>query len=174
MMRNHIFLTFTLCCITSILWAQTRQITGRVLSNEASTAISGASITIKGSSKGVVSDVDGKFSITIPAKGSTTLVFNSVGYLAREVVVTNQNNYDIKLATDNKSLEDVVVVGYGTVKKRDVTGAVASLNTADIVRANPANATLALQGQVPGVVITKTSNRAGQDFTIAIRGGEYN
>lgn len=169
-MRKILFLTFTLCCFTSIVWAQTRQISGRVLSNETGASVTGASITIKGSSKGAVSDADGKFTISIPVKGSSTLVFNSIGYTTREMVITNQNNFDIKLVTDNKALEDVVVVGYGTVKKRDVTGAVSSINTADIVRANPVNATSALQGQVPGVVITKTSSRPGQDFTIAIRG----
>ena len=74
------------------------------------------------------------------------------------------------MVTENKALEDVVVVGYGSVKKKDLTGAVGSLSPKDIVRANPANATQALQGQVTGVVITKTSNKPGQGFSIDIRG----
>ena len=169
-MRKVLFLTFTLCCFTSMLWAQTRQITGRVLSNESGAAIAGASITIKKSTKGAVTDADGKFTITIPAKGNTILVFNSIGYVSQELTVSNQNALILRLVTENKALEDVVVVGYGSVKKKDLTGAVGTVKSAEIVRANPSNATQALQGQVPGVLVTKLSNKPGQLWSIAIRG----
>jgi uncharacterized protein with LGFP repeats len=141
-MRKVLFLTFTLCCFTSMLWAQTRQITGRVLSNESGTAIAGASITVKKSTKGAVTDADGKFTITIPAKGNTILVFNSIGYVSQELTVSNQNALILRLVTENKALEDVVVVGYGSVKKKDLTGAVGTVKSAEIVRANPSRAAL--------------------------------
>ena len=150
--------------------AQNRQFTGRVINNETGASLSGASISIKGNAKGAISDADGKFSISLPTKGATTLVITSIGFASQEVIVTNQTSLVVKLVSEVKALDDIVVIGYGSVKKKDLTGAVGSINSADIVRANPTNATQALQGQVPGVVVTKGSNLPGNAFSIDIRG----
>jgi TonB-linked SusC/RagA family outer membrane protein len=169
-MRKVLFLTSLLLCMTTVLWAQNRKLTGLVVTSENGANLSGASVTIKGTTKGVVTGADGKFSIDIPTKGNPIVVINSVGYASQEIRITNQTDLFVKLTADTKALEDVVVVGYGSVRKKDLTGAVGSLSPKDIVRANPANATQALQGQVTGVVITKTSNKPGQGFSIDIRG----
>lgn len=168
-MKRAALLSAFLFCLTSFVWAQNRTLSGTVV-GENGTVVSGASITLKGTTKGVVSDADGKFSIEIPSGGKPVLVINSIGFAPQEISVTNQTQLKVQLVTENKALEDVVVVGYGSVRKKDLTGAVGSLAPKDIVRANPANATQALQGQVTGVVITKTNNRPGQGFTIDIRG----
>lgn len=169
-MKKVVFLTMLLCWITSIAWSQTRTITGRVQSTETNAALEGVSITVKGSSKGIVTNAEGKFQLAIPSKGTSVLVVNHIGYASQEITIGNDANVVIKLVSEAKALEDVVVIGYGTVKKKDLTGAVASIQAADIVRANPANATQALQGQVPGVVVTKASNLPGKAYSIDIRG----
>lgn len=169
-MRKVLSLTSLLLCLTVVSWAQTRKLTGLVVTSENGANLSGASVTIKGTTKGVVTNADGKFSIDIPTKGNPVVVINSVGYVAQEIRITTQTELFVKLSADTKALEDVVVVGYGSVKKKDLTGAVGSISSPDIVRANPANATQALQGQLPGVVVTKRSSKPGQDFSIDIRG----
>jgi TonB-linked SusC/RagA family outer membrane protein len=153
-----------------MMWAQTRQVTGKVINNESGATLADASITIKGSGKGVVSDASGKFTIAVPSKGNTTLVISSVGFASQEINVSNQSNLLVKMVSEAKALDDIVVIGYGSVRKKDLTGAVGSLNSGDITRANPVNATSALQGQIPGVVVTKGSNLPGQAFSIDIRG----
>ena len=169
-MRKVLLLTTLLCWIFNMASAQNRQFTGRVINNETGASLSGASISIKGNAKGAISDADGKFSISLPTKGATTLVITSIGFASQEVIVTNQTSLVVKLVSEVKALDDIVVIGYGSVKKKDLTGAVGSINSADIVRANPTNATQALQGQVPGVVVTKGSNLPGNAFSIDIRG----
>jgi TonB-linked SusC/RagA family outer membrane protein len=169
-MRKVLLLSSLLLLLCGISRAQTRQVTGRVLNNETGAASTGASINVKGSDKGTVADQDGKFSLNVPVKGTSVIVVSAVGFASQEVTVGSQSNLVIKLVTESKAMDDIVVIGYGTVKKKDLTGAVASLSSADIVRANPVNATQALQGQVPGVVVTKASNLPGQAFSIDIRG----
>lgn len=169
-MRKVLSLSFLLCCFVGIALAQTRQITGRVLNSENGATLAGASVTVKGQNKGAVTDADGKFSLAIPGKGTVVLVVTSVGYASQEVAVTNQTSLLVKMVSEAKALEDVVVIGYGTVKKKDLTGAVGTLASSDITRANPKDATQALQGQVAGVVVTKASNLPGQSWSIDIRG----
>jgi TonB-linked SusC/RagA family outer membrane protein len=169
-MRKLLFLTSLFLCLTSISWAQSRKLTGHVVASENGSNLSGASVTIKGTSKGVVTNAEGKFSIDIPTKGTSVVVINSIGYASQEIRVTTQTDLTVKLVTETKALDDVVVVGYGSVKKKDLTGAVGTVKATEIVRGNPANATQALQGQVPGVLVTKMSNKPGQLWQIAIRG----
>ena len=169
-MRKIILLTAILCSYTMMVFAQTRQVSGRVTNNESGTILSGSSIVIKGNSKGVIADADGKFTISIPATGNTVLVVTSVGFASQDVVVTTETNLLIKMISEVKSLEDVVVVGYGERKKKDVTGALSSISAKDIVRANPTMAAKAIQGQVAGATVTKASNRPGAPYSITIRG----
>jgi len=147
---------------------QGKKITGKV-TDQSGVAIPGASVVLKGTTTGTVTNNDGTFTLTnIPEK--STLVCSFVGMVAQEITVGNRNDYTIVLKDETVGIEEVAVIGYGSVKKRDLTGAVASLTSADIVRTTPANATLALQGQLPGVVVTKGSNLPGQAFSIDIRG----
>lgn len=168
-MRKVFMLSVLLLCLSSLAWSQTRKVEGTV-KGENGTPIAGASITLKGTNKGTVTNADGKFSIEVSSTGKSVLIVNSIGFTAQEISVGNLGVLSIQLVSENKQLEDVVVVGYGAVRKKDLTGAVGSLSTRDIVRTNPSNATQALQGQVTGVVITKQSNKPGQAFSIDIRG----
>lgn len=168
-MRKTILLTVMLVCLSVLSWAQAGKVTGTV-TGESGAAVQGASITLKGSSRGTVTDADGNFTIDVSGLVRPVLVINSIGFAEQEVPVGNSTVFRIKLIPEDKALEDVVVVGYGQVRKKDLTGAVGSLSPRDIVRANPSNATAALQGQVTGVVITKASNKPGQEYKIDIRG----
>jgi len=168
-MRKMILLSTLLMCFATVVWSQTRKVEGTV-SGENGAPVVGASITLKGTTKGTTSNADGRFSIDIPVSGKSVLVVNSLGFASQEIAVGNLGVLKVQLTSENKQLEDVVVVGYGSVRKKDLTGAVGSLSTRDIVRANPTNATQALQGQVTGVVITKQSNKPGQAYAIDIRG----
>jgi len=169
-MRKVLLLSSLLCMLSCIALAQTRQITGRVLNNETGAILSGASVNVKGTTNGVSADADGKFLLSIPQKGATTLVITAVGFASQEVFVGNQSNLTIKMVSESKSMEDVVVVGYGERKKRDLTGALSSIQSKDIVRANPTLAAKAIQGQVAGATVTKASNRPGAPYNITIRG----
>ena len=157
--------------IGTIVWAQNRPLTGTVKNSENGAAIVGASVVIKGTTKGTVTNNDGKFTLDVPTKGTNNvLVISSVGFTSSEIKLTNQTSIAATLTIDSKQLEDAVVIGYGSVKKKDLTGAVGTVSAKEITRGNPSNATQALQGQVPGVLVTKLSNKPGQLWSIAIRG----
>lgn len=131
--------------------------------------IVGASIAVKGTNKGTTSDINGEFSMSVPNE-SELLIVSFVGYESQEVAIGNRTIFDITLKADLKQLEEVVVVGYGEQKKRDLTGALSSIQSKDIVRANPTLAARAIQGQVAGATVTKSDNRPGSGYNITIRG----
>jgi hypothetical protein len=95
-MRKVLFLTSLLLCLTSVSWAQTRKLTGLVVTSENGANLSGASVTIKGTTQGVVTNADGKFSIDVPTKGNPVVVINSVGYTSQEIRITNQTDLFVK------------------------------------------------------------------------------
>ena len=148
--------------------AQTRNITGTVKDDKGD-GIPGANIAIKGTAKGTVADGNGNFSVS-GVDNKTVLTISSLGYDSQVVEMGNKTFIGIRLSENVASLDEVIVVGYGTVKKKDLTGAVGSIKALEIVRANSVNATQTLQGQIPGVVVTKMSNKPGQLYSIAIRG----
>jgi TonB-linked SusC/RagA family outer membrane protein len=129
----------------------------------------GVSILLKGTTTGATSDVNGLFKLTIPS-GNETLVFSYVGYLTQEIQVGNRSVIDVKLDVDTKALEEVVVVGYGTMKKSDVTGAITSVKAKDITAIPTTNALRSLQGKVSGIDITQTNGQPGANINIVLRG----
>ena len=147
---------------------QRGKVKGKVSDNTGA-PLPGVTVSIPGTTIGVITDMDGNYSLT-NVQGSTKLRFSFVGMSSQEIAVGNKTVINITMGQETVGIEEIAVIGYGTVKKRDLTGAVTSMTSADIVRTNPANATLALQGQMPGVVTTKASNLPGQAFSIDIRG----
>ncbi|WP_455668126.1 SusC/RagA family TonB-linked outer membrane protein [Phocaeicola sp.] len=128
----------------------------------------GVNVLVKGTTNGTITDFDGKFSIP-DVPGNATLVVSYIGYLSKEVKAGK--DLVIVLEEDNKTLDEVVVIGYGTVKRRDLTGSVASVS-GDKLAANPvANVAQALQGQLPGVSVTSQDGRPGAGMSIRVRGG---
>lgn len=130
----------------------------------------GVSVVIKGTSRGTITDLNGNFTIDVPSKKSI-LVFSYIGYVTQEHECNTQNELlNIKLLADNLQLSDVVVVGYGTQQKKDLTGAIQSVKSADLVKAMNTNVTESLNGRVAGVLVTKVSNRPGAEMSVQIRG----
>lgn len=146
---------------------QSKKVTGTVVDGAGEPLI-GVSVQVKGTQIGAITDFDGKFSIDAPA--NATLVVSYVGFKTQEVKVGNQSVLAIRLEDDNQLLDEVVVIGYGTMKKRDLTGSITSVKAEDIVRSPASNAMEALQGQVPGLDITRNSGSATSGVTINIRG----
>ena len=127
--------------IGNIVWAQNRPLTGTVKNSENGAAIVGASVVIKGTTKGTVTNNDGKFTLDVPTKGTNNvLVISSVGFTSTEIKLTNQTSIAATLTTDSKLLEDAVVIGYGSVKKKDLTGAVGTVSAKEITSFTRASA----------------------------------
>ncbi|HZG25408.1 MAG TPA: TonB-dependent receptor plug domain-containing protein, partial [Chitinophagaceae bacterium] len=143
-------------------------VTGKVTS-AAGEPLSGVVILVKGTNQNTVTNATGDFSITLP-QGDETLVISHVGFASQEVAVANRPTLNIVMATDTKQLDDVVVVGYGTRRRGDVTGAIATLGADKIRQVPVTNVSQALQGRVPGVDANMSSFRPGSGATIRVRG----
>ncbi len=144
-------------------------VSGTVI-DESGAGLPGVSVVLKGTTRGTTTDNKGAYQLNVPDK-SAVLVFSFVGYLSQEVTVGNQAAIDIKLQADTKSLSEVVVVGFGTQKKVNLTGAVSSVSSEEISRRPVGQTSSALQGLMPGVTVTQRSGRPGGDGgTIRIRG----
>jgi TonB-linked SusC/RagA family outer membrane protein len=146
-----------------------RTISGKV-NDEKGVSLPGVSVIIKGSSSGTVTDASGSYSLEVPESGSNMLVFSFVGYLTKEVSIGNQSAINVQLEVDTKALEEVVVVGYGTQRKRDITSALSVINIQDIGEVPKSNVTRMIQGQAPGVIIKQKSGTPGQQFEVKVRG----
>lgn len=153
----------------TLVKAQTRKITGKVTSS-ANAPVEGATVQAKGIKLATATDADGRFSLSIPVQGVKTLVFSNVGFEQTEVDITNSTTVEVVLKEKVKGLNDVVVVGYGTARKRDLTGAVASLNAKDLDKTPVIRADQMLQGRVSGLVFTQTDGQPGSVTSIRIRG----
>ncbi len=132
-------------------------------------ALIGASIRVKGTQQGTVTDLDGQFSLSVK-NGSETLLLSYTGYTALEVPINNQARLILALNPDNQILSDVIVVGYGSVKKSDLTGAVGSVKAKELAQLPTSSVEQALQGRVAGVQVTPVSGEPGAGAIIRIRG----
>ncbi len=146
-----------------------KTIQGKVSSKEDNTAIPGVTVVVKGTTTGTTTDVDGKYEIDIKS-GNDILVFSAVGFLTQEITVGNASTIDISLSADQKSLDEVVVVGYGTQKKSQLTGAISSVGSREISELPVTNARQALQGRAAGVDVNQGGSKPGAAPQIRIRG----
>jgi len=144
-------------------------VTGRVLDDTAS-PLPGVSVVIRGTSIGTATDTDGRFSLNVPDENAV-LVFSFIGFTQQEITVGTQTQLDVTLMPDVTSLSEVVVVGYGEVKKSDLTGAVASVKSDDLNAMPNINAVQGLSGRAAGVQIIQTSGAPGAAMSMRVRGG---
>ncbi|WP_345955513.1 TonB-dependent receptor [Mucilaginibacter sp. PAMB04168] len=169
-MRKLYLLCVLLCAVVTVQ-AQTRALSGRVVDASNSETLIGAAVRVQGGTTGTITDVNGKFTVNVPNGQNVTLTVNYVGYAAQTVTFTaNDQDVTIKLAAQQNSLDEVVYIGYQTVKRRDLTGSVPSVKAADIVRAPTHNPLEAIQGRAAGVDISRSSGNAGAGVNIQIRG----
>jgi len=153
------------------LLAQNRPVTGTVTSSENKQPVAGATVSIKGTRTAVVTDNQGRFKINVPATGTTTLVISNVSFTTREIELGNATNVNVEMQPDPKALGDVVVIGYQTVRRRDVLASVSSVGAKDLKDIPINSAAEALNGRLAGVTATTSEGSPDADIRIRVRGG---
>lgn len=166
---KRIFLAVLLNGFCLLIFAQEKRVEGIVKDGTGEPMI-GVNVSVKGTSNGAITNLEGKFFIN-SIKNTDVLTATYIGYITQEIKIGDQLFLNIILKEDTETLDEVVVIGYGTVKKRDLTGSVASVSN-DALTANPvANVSQALQGKLAGVSVTSQDGRPGGDVSIRVRGG---
>ncbi len=165
---RKMFLTLIAVCMAFPVLAQTVNLSGQV-TDEAGEPLIGASVRVQGTKLGAATDFDGNYSIpNAPAMG--TLEVSYIGYTTQQIPINGQFNINVVLQEDTQTLDDLVVVGYGTMKKNDVTGSVSTVGTDKLNAKGAASVLENLQGTVPGVNITKSTGRTNGGLEVEIRG----
>ncbi|MEJ6980608.1 TonB-dependent receptor [Pedobacter sp. P351] len=170
--NRRIFLGVVLVLITAsqIFAQQTDKTVNGTVRDDSGQTLPGVNIIIKGTSKGTVTDIQGRYAIKVN-NTEGTLVFSFIGYATSEVKISNRTTIDVTMKDSQNSLNEVVIIGYGAVKRRDLTGSVASVSGQDIAATPVPNIAQAMQGKLPGVKVTAQDGRPGADIAIRIRGG---
>lgn len=162
-------LFFLVAVISLSVSAQNVTVKGTVTDQTGETVI-GASVVQKGNtSNGVITDIDGNFSINVPA--NATLIFSYVGMKTQEIALKGQKSINVILEDDSQALDEVVVIGYGTTKKKDLTGSVSSVSGETLAKVPVSSAAEALTGRLAGVQITTTDGSPEAEMLIRVRGG---
>ena len=161
--------TLLLAMLCLVTFAQGKTVTGTVVDGTGEPLI-GVSVLVKGTTAGAITDFDGKFSIP-NVKAGSTLVVSYIGYATQEIKVDDQTTFNITLADDAQLLDEVVVIGYGTMSKRDLTGSIASVDAEQLAAVPVNNVSEALTGKMPGVSITTTEGSPDAEVKIRVRGG---
>ncbi|HEY0610771.1 MAG TPA: carboxypeptidase-like regulatory domain-containing protein, partial [Chitinophaga sp.] len=160
---------FMLFCCNSVLLAQEKTVTGKITDQVTKQPLPGASINVKGTTLGVVTNNSGVFSIKVPSSNAV-LVISFMGYGTQELNVGNRPTIDVALSNTVSNVNEIVVIGYGQVKKRDLTGSVVSIKGDEAVKVPAGNAMESLQGKIPGADIYRDNGYAGAQSNLRIRG----
>lgn len=164
--RRMLFL-FVSLAFFGMSWAQTKTVSG-VVRDAAGEPIIGASVVVSGTSTGTVTDLSGKYVINV-SPSAKNLEFSYVG-MQKQIIAIDGAILNVTLQDESKDLEELVVIGYGTIKKRDLTGSVASVKTADIMKNTTSNAMQTMQARVPGLDIRQNDGQSGSGLSIVLRG----
>ncbi|MGY8908807.1 MAG: SusC/RagA family TonB-linked outer membrane protein [Flavobacteriales bacterium] len=152
------------------VYSQDFKVTGNVTDSELGETLPGVSIIIKGTTKGTETDFDGNFEITVN-KSTDILIFSYLGYKSKEVSINGRSTINVGLATDLQSLDEIVIIGYGSSKKSDLTGSVVTIGGDDIKKQPISNVAEALTGRLPGVQVSSTEGSPDAEINIRVRGG---
>ncbi|MGD1893213.1 MAG: SusC/RagA family TonB-linked outer membrane protein [Cyclobacteriaceae bacterium] len=153
---------------SSVAWAQDKTITGTVTS-DAEGELPGVNVLVKGTSTGTVTDLDGNYRLAVP-EGNDILVFSSIGYANQEITIGNQTTINVVMAEDVQSLQEIVVVGYGTQEKKEITSAVTSVSSEEFNKGNVNAPYQLLQGKVAGLVVSRPGANPNEGFSVRLRG----
>lgn len=167
MIKKLLFVWLSLYSLT--VFAQNKPVTGKVIDKADGQPMTGVNVVVQGTIKGASTDVDGNYSIDL-APGENTLFFSFIGYTPQTVEVGDRNVVDVTLAPDVTTLGEIAVIGYGTQRKSDLTGSVATVRGADLTKIPSSSAEQALQGKVSGVQVSNLSGNPGQPPVVRIRG----
>ncbi len=166
-MKPTFILLFVMLSVSLFGQSQIR-VSGKVTDETTAEPLIGATVALLGSTTGTSTDAQGNYVLTVPADG--TLSFRYTGYVSRDLAVNNNPTLNVALALNSELIEEVVVIGYGAVKKSNVTGAIVSVKPADLKTVPTTNVMEALQGKLPGVDITRSSGAAGANVNVLVRG----
>lgn len=155
---KRIGLTILVCLFQLNVWAQVKQISGTV-SDEKGEPLIGVNVSVKGGTNGAITDLEGKFSLNV--EGKDVVVFSYIGYITQEIRADDPKIVKVALIEDSETLDEVVVVGYGVMKKSDVTGSISSLKSKDLTSVPTSNVLEAMQGKIAGLDMTKSDGEAG-------------
>ncbi|MCR5454504.1 MAG: TonB-dependent receptor [Bacteroidales bacterium] len=167
-MRKFFLLGLFLLLIPLSLFAQNIKVTGKVIDASNNEPLIGVNVVQAGTTNGTITDLDGKFEVNVPA--DSKLQFSYIGYVTQTIDVAGKTTIVCSMPTDDKELEQVVVVGYGTMKKSDVSGSVVSVDTEDMMKRAPANVNQGLQGAAAGVMVTAQDGSPDGNSQVRIRG----
>src|SRR5690348_1422754 len=161
---------FGVCCLCSLtlLAQQGSSFTGTVTAAADHTPLPGVTVIVKGGTNGTTTDVNGKY--VIAANKGDTLVFNYVGFIEQYILAGSRRVINISLKSSSKQLADVVILGYGSQIKKDVTASVSTIDVSKLKDVPSANVTRLLEGQAPGVTVKQTTGSPGREFEVTIRG----
>jgi TonB-linked SusC/RagA family outer membrane protein len=168
-MRKFLLCIAAFALLSCAAWAQERTINGRVTSSEDNQPLPGVSILAKGTSIGTVTDINGDYTLNLPANADA-LIFSFVGMITQEISSAGKSKIDVIMTPDAQQLSEVVVVGYGTQEREDVTGSITQVKGADIQNLPVTSYEQALQGRTPGVQISSSSGELGAAMRIRVRG----
>lgn len=170
-MRNKLIMVCWLIAMVAGVRAQSLQVIGKVTDNEGLEVI-GGNVTLKGAAGvGTITDMNGGYAITVPDASKAVLVFSYIGYQTQEIPVKGRKQIDVVMKADNQLLNEVVVVGYSVVQRKDLTGSVASVKSDELMKVPTTDATQALSGRLAGVQIVQTDGQPGSEASIRVRGG---
>ncbi|REA58842.1 SusC/RagA family TonB-linked outer membrane protein [Dyadobacter luteus] len=169
-MRKTFIITVFCLLITCLYgYGQSFSVSGKIVTSEDETSLAGVTIQEKGTTNGSQSDAEGRYSLQVSSPNAT-LIFSFVGMVSKEELVGNRSVIDVKLTSDSRSLGEVVVTGFGSQIKRDLTGNIASIKGADIQNTPVPNFNQALQGRAAGVFVESNSGKVGEGIKVRIRG----
>lgn len=169
-MKKLLLVLFLFVFTLGAVYAQTVQVKGLVISGSDMEPLPGVNVVVKGNTSiGTITDVDGNFSLSVPSDAVLSVTY--IGFKSQDVLVKGQRTLKIVLLEDTEALDEVVVVGYGVQKKANLTGAVASIKSDELLKAKSANSTNTLVGQIPGLISKQAKGEPGaDDASLYIRG----
>ena len=169
-MKNKIIITLAILLLPLVIFAQSKTVTG-VVNDDEGLPLPGVTVQLKGTDNlGAVTNFDGEFTISLSEGGKQVLIFSYVGFETIEVDVTNTNNVSIAMQVDTAALDEVVVIGYGTVLKKDVTGSISSVKVEENIANQTTGVDQLLQGRAAGVQVLQNSSAVGSGISVRIRG----
>ncbi len=169
-MKRILLLLFAMGVSFGTALAQGQAITGKVISGEDDSPLPGVNVVVKGNARtGTITDINGEFRLEVPGTAST-LVFSYIGFKTQEVQINNRTTVNVVLVSDDELLQEIVVTGYGTATRPELTGSISSISKSDIEKLPVSNAASILQGQASGVFVTQQSGTPGGGITVQVRG----
>ena len=168
-MKRKIYLLLIACCSFAFAWSQSRQVSGRVVSDSTRSGLPGVNVTVRGTNRSTATNNDGTFAITVD-NANAVLIFTSVGFLSQQITVGDRTNLNITMASSSSAL-DVVVIGYQAIRRRDLLASVSSIGARDLKDIPINSAAEALNGRLAGVTATTSEGSPDAQIRIRVRGG---